>query len=172
MPVPRVGKPADVAYPKRDHWPLNIVANEKLPVNAQKKANITKAKTEIRAFESALKLYRLDNFAYPTSEQGLDALVTRPNDPNIRNWNPSGYMERKSIPLDPWGNPYQYLNPGNNGEIDIYSFGADGRPGEVLLNPGEPAAESLLEQQGVLMAAETTMPHPPIWRPLSPLILP
>lgn len=93
------------------------------------KANITKAKTEIRALESALKLYRLDNFQYPTSEQGLEALVVRPNDPNIRNWNPRGYMERDSLPLDPWGNPYQYLNPGNNGEIDVYSFGADGRPG-------------------------------------------
>ncbi len=93
------------------------------------RANITKAKTEIRALESALKLYRLDNFQYPTSEQGLEALVVRPNDPNIRNWNPRGYMERDSIPLDPWGNQYQYLNPGNNGEIDVYSFGADGRPG-------------------------------------------
>lgn len=93
------------------------------------RANITKAKTEIRALESALKLYRLDNFQYPTSEQGLEALVVRPNDPNIRNWNPRGYMERDTIPLDPWGNPYQYLNPGNNGEIDVYSFGADGRPG-------------------------------------------
>ena len=93
------------------------------------KANITKAKSEIRAMESALKLYRLDNFAYPTTEQGLEALIKKPNDPNIRNWNPGGYMERSSIPLDPWGNPYQYLNPGNNGAIDVYSFGADGRPG-------------------------------------------
>ena len=93
------------------------------------RANITKAKTEIRAFESALKLYRLDNFQYPTSEQGLEALVVRPNDPNIRNWNPRGYMERDTIPPDPWGNPYQYLNPGNNGEIDVYTLGRDGRPG-------------------------------------------
>lgn len=93
------------------------------------KANVTKAKTEIRALESALKLYRLDNFQYPSSEQGLEALVVRPNDPNLRNWNPRGYMERDSLPVDPWGNPYQYLNPGNNGEIDVYSFGADGRPG-------------------------------------------
>ncbi len=91
------------------------------------KANVTKAKTDIRAIESALKFYRLDNFNYPSSEQGLDALVTRPNDPNLRNWNPQGYMER--IPRDPWGNPYQYLNPGQNGEIDVYSFGRDGKPG-------------------------------------------
>lgn len=93
------------------------------------KANVTKAKADIQAIESALKLYRLDTFQYPTTEQGLEALVARPNDPNLRNWNPGGYMERSSIPSDPWGNPYQYLNPGNNGEIDIYSFGADGRPG-------------------------------------------
>ena len=91
------------------------------------KANVTKAKTDIRAIESALKFYRLDNFLYPSSEQGLEALVTKPNDPNIKNWNPQGYMER--IPRDPWGNPYQYLNPGNNGEIDIYTLGRDGTPG-------------------------------------------
>ncbi|MEO1244074.1 MAG: type II secretion system major pseudopilin GspG [Pseudomonadota bacterium] len=93
------------------------------------RANVTKAKSDIRAIESALNMYRLDNFAYPTTEQGLEALVSRPNDPNIRNWNPSGYLERSSIPTDPWGSPYQYLNPGNNGAIDIYSLGADRSPG-------------------------------------------
>lgn len=92
-------------------------------------ANITKAKSEIRVIESALKFYRLDNFSYPTSEQGLDALVNRPNDPNIRNWKTGGYLERSSIPNDPWGNPYQYLNPGNRSEVDVYSFGRDGKPG-------------------------------------------
>lgn len=92
-------------------------------------ANVTKAKSEIRVLESALKFYRLDNFAYPTSEQGLDALVNKPNDPNIRNWKTGGYLERRTVPNDPWGNPYQYLNPGSKGEIDVYSFGRDGRPG-------------------------------------------
>ena len=92
-------------------------------------ANITKAKSEIRVLESALKFYRLDNFNYPTSEQGLEALVSKPNDPNIRNWKSGGYLERSSLPLDPWGNPYQYLNPGSKGEIDVYSFGRDGKPG-------------------------------------------
>ncbi len=92
-------------------------------------ANVTKAKSEIRVLESALKFYRLDNFNYPTSEQGLEALVTKPNDPNIRNWKAGGYLERSSLPLDPWGNPYQYLNPGSKGEIDVYSFGRDGKPG-------------------------------------------
>ncbi len=89
-------------------------------------AQITKARAEILNINTALKFYRLDNFAYPTTEQGLNALVTKPNDPNVRNWKPGGYLER--LPRDPWGNPYQYLNPGNNGEIDIYTLGRDGRP--------------------------------------------
>ena len=91
------------------------------------KAQVTKARAEIKNISSALKFYRLDNFAYPTTEQGLEALVTKPNDPNIKNWNPGGYLER--VPKDPWGNDYLYLNPGNNGEIDVYSLGRDGRPG-------------------------------------------
>jgi general secretion pathway protein G len=90
-------------------------------------AQITKAKAEISNIENALKFYRLDNFQYPTSEQGLEALVTRPADPGIRNWKTGGYMAR--IPNDPWGNPYLYLNPGNRGEIDVYTLGRDGRPG-------------------------------------------
>ena len=90
-------------------------------------AQITKAKAEIANMENALKFYRLDNFSYPTSEQGLEALVTKPADPNIRNWKQGGYLP--SLPSDPWGNPYLYLNPGNNGEIDVYTLGRDGRPG-------------------------------------------
>ncbi|MDZ7643649.1 MAG: type II secretion system major pseudopilin GspG [Woeseiaceae bacterium] len=90
-------------------------------------AQIAAAKQDIRGIENALKFYRLDNFSYPTTEQGLEALVTRPNDPNLRNWKQGGYLER--LPRDPWGNPYQYLSPGNNGEIDIYTLGRDGRPG-------------------------------------------
>jgi general secretion pathway protein G len=82
---------------------------------------------DLRGIENALKFYRLDNFAYPTSEQGIDALVNKPADPNIKNWKPGGYLDR--LPKDPWGNEYQYLNPGQNGEIDIYTFGRDGRPG-------------------------------------------
>lgn len=90
-------------------------------------AQVTRAKSDLRGIENALKFYRMDNFAYPTSEQGLEALVTRPNDPNLRNWKPGGYLDR--VPKDPWGNPYVYLNPGNHGEIDIYTLGRDGRPG-------------------------------------------
>ncbi len=90
-------------------------------------AQITKAHAEISNIGSALKFYRLDNFAYPTSEQGLEALVTKPNDPNVKNWKSGGYLDR--LPKDPWGNPYQYLNPGVNSELDIYTLGRDGRPG-------------------------------------------
>ena len=90
-------------------------------------ARITAAKSDIATIEGALKMYRLDNFSYPETQHGLDALVTKPNDPTIKNWNPEGYIERLSN--DPWGNPYQYLYPGNHGTIDIYSFGSDGKPG-------------------------------------------
>ena len=90
-------------------------------------AMITKARAEISSLNTALKFYRLDNFAYPTTEQGLEALVSNPNDPSVRNWNSGGYMDR--LPKDPWGNPYLYLNPGKNAEIDIYTLGRDGRLG-------------------------------------------
>ncbi len=90
-------------------------------------AQIARVQQDLRGVENALKFYRLDNFAYPTNEQGLQALVTKPNDPNIRNWNAGGYLDR--LPKDPWGKEYQYLNPGQNGEIDIYTLGRDGRPG-------------------------------------------
>ncbi|MGB5247230.1 MAG: type II secretion system major pseudopilin GspG [Woeseia sp.] len=90
-------------------------------------AQIAAAKQDLRGIENALKFYRLDNFSYPSTEHGLQALVSRPNDPNLRNWKQGGYLDR--MPKDPWGNPYQYLNPGNNGEVDIYTLGRDGRPG-------------------------------------------
>ncbi len=90
-------------------------------------AQITKAKAEIANIENALKFYRLDNFTYPSSEQGLEALVTKPADPNIKNWKTGGYLPK--LPNDPWGNPYLYLNPGNQGEIDVYTLGRDNRPG-------------------------------------------
>ena len=90
-------------------------------------AQITKAKAEIANIENALKFYRLDNFAYPSSEQGIEALVTKPADPNIKNWKSGGYLPK--LPNDPWGNPYLYLNPGNKGEIDVYTLGRDNRPG-------------------------------------------
>ncbi|MFQ5546856.1 MAG: type II secretion system major pseudopilin GspG [Woeseia sp.] len=90
-------------------------------------ARAARVQQDLRGIENALKFYRLDNFAYPTSEQGLEALVTRPADPNIKNWKDGGYLDR--LPRDPWGNAYQYLSPGTHGEIDVYTLGRDGRPG-------------------------------------------
>jgi len=91
-------------------------------------ARVIAARSDIAAILASLKLYRLDNQRYPTGEQGLAALVARPAQPPIPpNWKPNGYLER--LPRDPWGQPYQYLNPGLRGEIDVYSFGADGQPG-------------------------------------------
>lgn len=89
-------------------------------------AQITKVKQDLRAIESALKLYRLDNFRYPDTEQGLDALVTPPSDPNAR-FPAGGYVDR--VPVDPWNRPYGYLHPGNQGEFDVYSLGRDGQQG-------------------------------------------
>jgi len=86
------------------------------------------AKQDIASLLQALKLYRLDNHRYPSSEQGLQALVVQPTGtPVPPNWKAGGYIER--LPRDPWGNAYQYLNPGVRGEIDVFSFGADGAPG-------------------------------------------
>lgn len=91
-------------------------------------ARIVAAKTDIGAIRQALKLYRLDNQRYPTTEQGLAALVTRPTEPPVPpNWKPGGYLEK--LPLDPWGRPYQYLNPGLKGEVDVFTYGADGAAG-------------------------------------------
>ena len=88
-------------------------------------AQITKAKAEIANIENALKFYRLDNFQYPTSEQGLDALVTKPNDPTITNWKAGGYLDR--MPKDPWGNPYVYRVV--DGKPAAICYGKDAQPG-------------------------------------------
>jgi general secretion pathway protein G len=89
-------------------------------------ARATAAKTDVNNLMQALKLYKLDNQRYPTGEQGLQALVAKPGvAPAPTNWKP--YVEK--LPNDPWGRPYQYLNPGVKGEIDVMSFGADGQPG-------------------------------------------
>ncbi len=91
-------------------------------------ARITKAREDLKLYESALDLYRMDNFRYPTSEQGLDALVHRPNDPNLKNWRADGYV--KQLVKYPWGHDYVYVVPGTGGAAyDLMSFGADGAPG-------------------------------------------
>ena len=91
-------------------------------------ARIVAAKQDIAAIKQALNLYRLDNMRYPTTEQGLQALVERPTSgPIPANWKSGGYLER--LPKDPWGAPYQYLSPGVRGETDIFSLGDDGATG-------------------------------------------
>ncbi|MCR4347274.1 MAG: type II secretion system major pseudopilin GspG [Sulfuricaulis sp.] len=96
-------------------------------------ARMVAAKSDIQAITNALKLYRLDNGTYPTTEQGLQALAKKPETGEVpRNWKSSGYLDR--LPKDPWKNDYQYLNPGLHGEIDVFSFGADGQPGGDGIN--------------------------------------
>ena len=96
-------------------------------------ARVTKAKNDLRLYESALDLYRMDNFKYPSTEQGLDALVHRPNDPNLKNYRSEGYV--KQLQRDPWNHDYVYVSPGTNGApYDLLSLGADGQPGGTGLD--------------------------------------
>lgn len=93
------------------------------------KARITKAKQDIRVLESQLELYRLDNFSYPSTDQGLEALVEKPaGTPEPKHWKQGGYLKR--LPVDPWDNEYFYIYPGENGEFDIYSHGPDQQPSD------------------------------------------
>lgn len=91
-------------------------------------AKVTVAMGDIKAVSAALDLYRLDNQTYPSTQQGLEALVQKPSgNPPAKNWNRDGYLKR--LPVDPWGNVYQYLAPGTKGAFDLYSLGADGKQG-------------------------------------------
>ncbi|MBI4685019.1 MAG: type II secretion system major pseudopilin GspG [Nitrospirae bacterium] len=93
-------------------------------------ARITEAKVQIKNFETALKLFKLDSSFYPSTEQGLEALIRKPTIGRIpANYREGGYLEQKRIPLDPWGNPYIYASPGLYGDFDIISLGADGKEG-------------------------------------------
>lgn len=106
---------------------LGILAAAIVPqiMDKPEQARVAKAKTDIRALETALDLYRLDNFRYPTTDQGLEALVEKPaGTPEPKNWKEGGYV--KTLNADPWGNEYLYLSPGSKGEIDVYSLGPDG----------------------------------------------
>ncbi len=91
------------------------------------KAKIVKAKIQIEGITSALKMYKLDNGSYPTTEQGLLALVEAPS--GVKKWRKGGYLEKGKVPKDPWGNDFVYLSPGVYGDFDLYSYGADGVPG-------------------------------------------
>ncbi len=93
-------------------------------------ARQVKARLDIQNLESALKLYKLDNGVYPTTEQGLQALVEPPETGTIpKKWKPGGYLEKGRVPKDPWGNDFVYLSPGLKGDFDIISYGLDGVPG-------------------------------------------
>lgn len=89
------------------------------------RAAVARAKGDLRSIETALNLYRLDNFRYPNTDEGLRALVDSPGDSVAPNW--KQYL--RSVPVDPWNNEYQYLNPGRQGEFDVFSYGADGQEG-------------------------------------------
>ncbi len=89
-----------------------------------------KAKLQIESVETALKLYKLDNGSYPSTDQGLEALVAKPETPPVpRKWRDGGYLEKGRVPIDPWGNTFVYLSPGVHGDYDITSYGADGISG-------------------------------------------
>lgn len=93
-------------------------------------ARAVRATQDVAAIVSALNMYRLDNYAYPSSEQGLMALVSKPLD--AQDWRAGGYLA--NLPTDPWNHEYQYLNPGQHGEIDVWTLGADGKPGGEGIN--------------------------------------
>ena len=89
-----------------------------------------KAKADMQALETALKLYKLDSGMYPSTQQGLDALINKPETGKIpAKWRSGGYLEKRKIPKDPWGTEFIYLSPGLHGDFDIISYGADGVPG-------------------------------------------
>ncbi len=109
---------------------LGILAAVVIPriVDRPDQARMSAAKSDIAVIMQQLKLYRLDNTFYPSTDQGLQALTVKPaTNPIPQNWKQGGYLER--LPNDPWARPYQYLNPGIKGEIDVFSLGADGQPG-------------------------------------------
>ena len=109
---------------------LGILASIIVPkiMGRPDEARATRTLQDIRAITAALDLYRLDNFSYPTTEQGLEALVTKPAGlPQGTHWKQGGYLDQ--LPVDAWGKPYLYLQPGIHGEFDLYSYGADGVEG-------------------------------------------
>lgn len=113
---------------------LSVLAVYMAPrlIGRDDQARQQRARIDIEALETALKLYRLDTGTYPTTEQGLEALVEQPE--GVRNWREGGYVDRGRILKDPWGNDYVYISPGNHGDFDILSYGANGQPGGEGVN--------------------------------------
>jgi general secretion pathway protein G len=114
---------------------LSILAAVVIPrvMDQPDKARVTRARQDVSSLVTALNIYRLENFSYPSTDQGLEALTRKPAGlPAAPNWKQGGYVDR--LPADPWGSPYQYLSPGLHGEIDVYSLGADGTVGGEGIN--------------------------------------
>lgn len=113
---------------------LSILAVYMAPrlIGRDDQARQLRAKVDIEALETALKLYRLDTGSYPTTQQGLDALVEQPE--GVQNWREGGYLDKRRLLRDPWGNEYVYLSPGQHGDFDIISYGANGQPGGEGVN--------------------------------------
>lgn len=133
--VYRAGKPAETGFTLLEIMIvvaiIGILALIIVPQVAGKddEARITAAKANLRAISSALEQYKIDNFNYPSTQQGLEALVRKPaGEPEARNWNSNGYLKDGAL-KDPWGRPYEYLSPGSAGAYDLYSLGRDGKPG-------------------------------------------
>ncbi|MEH6597214.1 MAG: type II secretion system major pseudopilin GspG [Colwellia polaris] len=109
---------------------LGILASMVVPnlMGSQERANMQKAVSDINALETSLSMYKMDNYKYPSTEQGLEALVTQTDiEPMPRRFPEGGYVKR--LPNDPWGSEYQLLNPGENSAMDVFSMGPDGEPG-------------------------------------------
>lgn len=108
---------------------IGLLASVVVPnlMGNKEKADQKKALADIVALENALDMYKLDNNVYPTTDQGLEALVTKPTNPTPKNYRDGGYIKR--LPNDPWHNPYLYLSPGDHGTLDIFTYGADGQEG-------------------------------------------
>jgi general secretion pathway protein G len=111
---------------------LGILAGLIVPriMSRPEEARRTKAALQIQSIKSALKLYKLDNGEYPTTEQGLDALIKKPETGLVpKNWRDGGYLDSSKVPNDPWGNPFVYIMPGDNRDFDLSSYGRDGNKG-------------------------------------------
>lgn len=111
---------------------LGVLASLIVPriMGRPEEARRIKARVDIQSLETAVKLYNLDNGDYPTTEQGLQALIEPPATGTLpKNWREGGYLEKGKLPVDPWGNEYIYLSPGSHGDFDIISYGADGEAG-------------------------------------------
>ena len=116
---------------------LGILAGLIIPrfMGEPDKAKQAAARTQIEMLETALKIYKLDNGTYPTTEQGLKALVEAPTAGNLpKNWRQGGYLEKGKVPKDPWKNDFIYISPGSHGDVDLICLGADGEPGGEGVN--------------------------------------